>query len=49
MSEVQPLPLEPAAIRSGASIRILPAGPFQSKDGRPAIMTAGRLTQILFR
>lgn len=45
MSEMQVLPLEPAALKPGAALRILPAGTFQSKDGRPASMTNGRIGQ----
>lgn len=45
MSELQTLPLEPAALKLGAVLRILPAGAFQSKDGRPSIQTNGRVGQ----
>lgn len=45
MSESQTLPLEPAALKPGAVLRILPAGAFQSKDGRPSIQTNGRVGQ----
>lgn len=45
MSESQTLPLEPAALKLGAVLRILPAGVFQSKDGRPSIQTNGRVGQ----
>ena len=44
MSGPQIGPIEPAALKPGAAVRILPAGAFQSKDGRPASMTQGRVT-----
>ncbi len=44
MSGPQIAPIEPAALKPGAAVRILPAGEFQSKDGRPASVTQGRVT-----
>jgi len=44
MSGAQMAPIEPAALKPGATVRILPAGPFQSKDGRPAGVTQGRIS-----
>ena len=44
MSGPQIAPIEPAALMPGAAVRILPAGAFQSKDGRPARVTQGRVT-----
>ena len=38
------MPLEPAALKPGAALRILPAGSFRTKDGRPAATTAARIT-----
>lgn len=37
-------PIEPAALKPGAAVRIVPAGLFQAKDGRPASVTEGRVT-----
>lgn len=44
MSGPQIGPIEPAALKPGAAVRILPAGVFQTKDGRPASVTQGRIT-----
>lgn len=44
MSSAQIEPIEPAALKPGAAVRILPAGAFQSKDGRPASVTQGRIS-----
>ena len=44
MSDAQIEPIEPAALKPGAAVRILPAGAFQSKDGRPASVTQGRIS-----
>ncbi|WP_312563054.1 phage protease [Diaphorobacter sp.] len=44
MSSAQMEPIEPAALKPGAAVRILPAGVFQSKDGRPASVTQGRIS-----
>ncbi len=44
MSDAQMESIEPAALKPGAAVRILPAGAFQSKDGRPASVTQGRIS-----
>ena len=44
MSNEVLMPLEPAALKPGAALRILPSGSFRTKDGRPASMTASRIT-----
>jgi phage I-like protein len=44
MSDAQIEPIEPAALKPGAAVRILPAGAFQSKDGRPASVSQGRIS-----
>ena len=44
MSGPQIAPIEPAALKPSAAVRILPAGVFQTKDGRPARVTQGRVT-----
>lgn len=44
MSSAQIEPIKPAALKPGAAVRILPAGAFQSKDGRPASVTQGRIS-----
>ena len=45
MSDAQMESIEPAALKPGAAVRILPAGAFQSKDGRPASVTQGRISR----
>ena len=44
MSDAQMESIEPAALKPGAAVRILPAGACQSKDGRPASVTQGRIS-----
>ena len=44
MSNELSTPLEPAALKPGAAVRILPAGPFRTWDGRPGNLDNSTIT-----